>query len=266
MRRAALVAAVAVAGALVPAGCGDSSAGARGRLIFAEEFNGHRLNGSVWNTCHWWAEHGCTIASNEELEWYLPEQVRVKRGRLQLVAERRTVTGADGRHYPYRSGMVSSGPPYDQDGARFAFRYGRAEIRARMPAGKGLWSAFWLLPEAKVSKPEIDVVEILGHRPSTVEMHLHYRDAAGNRRQRAGEYRQRRNRRGWHRYAVDWRPDRVVWLVDGKPVWRVEGEVVPQVPMYLVLNLAVGGEWPGSPNARTRFPSRMEVDWVRVWR
>jgi beta-glucanase (GH16 family) len=236
------------------------------RLVMDENFAGRRLSRSRWSTCHWWAKRGCTIESNNELEWYLPEQARVGGGRLRLVAERRRVTGSNGREYPYASGMISSGPPRGSKTPRFAFRYGRVEMRARVPSGKGLWSAFWLLPANRTSKPEIDVMEILGHRPETVEMHLHYRNPDGETEQRGREWTQGSLRGGWHRFGIDWRPGYLAWLVDGVVRWRVRGDVVPDTRMYLVANLAVGGDWPGEPDAATAFPSSLEIDYVKVWR
>lgn len=233
------------------------------RALLSEEFSGASLDRSRWNTCHWWARDGCTIASNDELEWYLPEQVRVGDGRLRLVAERRDVRGSDGREYPYASGMISSGPPDDSSPPRFAFQYGRAEIRARVPSGRGLWPAFWLLPADRKSKPEIDVVEILGHEPDTVLMHLH---PGPFRKSRGERWRGEGIAEGWHTFAIDWRPRRLTWLVDGVARWRVRGRAVPREPMYLVLNLAVGGDYPGAPDDSTPFPSEFVVDYVRVWR
>ena len=241
----------------------DAGSDAPPRLAFRDDFDGQRPSRRRWSTCHWWARRGCTIASNHELEWYLPGQVRVRRGKLRLVAERRRVRGSDGNIHPYRSGMISSGPPPGSSRPKFAFRYGRAEIRARVPAGKGLWSAFWLLPANRESKPEIDVMEVLGHRRHTLEMHLHYRDG-DQVRQRGREWKHLRP--GWHTFAVDWRPGRLTWLLDGEVRWRVRGDAVPRERMYLVANLAVGGDWPGPPSAATRFPASLDVDWVKVWR
>ena len=172
--------------------------------------------------------------------------------------------GSDGREYPYTSGMISSGPGPGSRSPRFAFRYGRAAVRARVPRGRGLWSAFWLLPADRESKPEIDVVEVLGHRPRTVEMNLHYRDGDGDVRQRGREW--VGLRRGWHTFAIDWRPGQLTWLVDGRRRWRVRGRAVPREPMYLVANLAVGGDWPGPPGPGTRFPASLDIDWIRVQR
>ncbi len=233
-------------------------------LVFYDYFSGHALDGERWRTCHWWARDGCTIESNNELEWYLPEQVRVGGGRLQLVAERRRVRGSNGRVYRYASGMISTGPGPKSAPPKFAFQYGRAAMRARVPRGRGLWSAFWLLPASRESKPEIDVMEVLGHRPRTVEMYLHYRNAEGEARRLGREW--TGIEPGWHEFAVDWQPGRLTWLVDGIARWRVSGEAVPDEPMYLMANLAVGGDWPGPPSEDTRFPATLAIDWVKAWR
>jgi beta-glucanase (GH16 family) len=239
---------------------------ARHELVLREDFGHSTLNRRLWSTCHWWASGGCTIASNHELEWYVPTQVRPGRGRLRLIATRRRVRGTDGRTYPYVSGMISSGPPRGSRRPKFAFRYGRAEIRARVPSGPGLWSAFWLLPARRESTPEIDVMEVLGRRPGTVEMHLHYRRRNGSEGSFGKHWSDERLRSGWHTYGVDWRPGRLVWLVDGRPRWAVTGRHVPRERMYVVANLAVGGGTAGRPSRSTRFPSSLDIDYVRVWK
>lgn len=233
-----------------------------GPLLY-ERFDGRQLDRSRWRTCHWWSVRGCTIATNHELQWYRPGQARVRDGRLKLVAERRRVRGADGRVYRYRSGMISSGPGPASRRPRLAFLYGRIAVRARVPRGRGLWSGIWLLPASRRSEPEIDIMEVLGHRPRAVEMHLHSVDG-GEERVRGSEW--PGLRAGWHTFALGWRPGRLSWFVDGEPRWRVRGPAVPDERMYLVANLAVGGDWPGPPGARTRFPASLDIDWVKVWR
>ena len=244
----------------------DLAASARPKLLMREDFRGSHVKRSRWNTCYWWARRGCTISSNHELEWYVPEQVHVRGGVLRLVAERRDVRGSDGRVHPYVSGMISSGPRNDSTKPKFAFRYGKAKIRARVPAGRGLWPAFWLLPASRKSKPEIDVMEVLGQSPETVHMHLHYRNRQGEVTDRGAQWTDPDLRSGWHTFAVRWRPRKLVWLIDGVPRWRVKGYAVPRQRMYLIANLAVGGDWPGPPGASTRFPSAFKIDYVKVWR
>lgn len=234
-------------------------------LVFHDDFNGSRLNTRHWTTCYWWATRGCTIASNHELEWYLPGQVRVGGGIARLVAERRSVRGSDGRLYPFASGMISSGPPPGSSTPKFAFRYGRVEARMRVPAGPGLWSAFWLLPADRSDKPEIDAMEIIGEAPDVVEMHLHDRGSDDGEVVRSSSWRQSSLATGWHQFGIDWQPGRLDWLVDGVVRWRVTGTAVPRTRMYLLADLAVGGDPAGAPSARAPFPSALQIDWVRVW-
>ncbi|MDX6665946.1 MAG: hypothetical protein QOG68_2152 [Solirubrobacteraceae bacterium] len=234
--------------------------------VMHDEFGARHLDTQVWSPCHWWSSRGCTIASNHELEWYVPGQISTRGGVLRLTAQRRRVLGSDGRSHPYVSGMISSGPVGETGRPGFAFRYGRAEIRARVPAGRGLWSAFWLLPASRRSLPEIDVMEIRGQQPATVHMHLHHRGRGGGDLDQGGTWSAPALASGWHRFAIDWRPGRLRWLIDGVERFRVTGKSVPHEPMYLVANLAVGGDWPGPPDSATPFPSALEIDYLRVWR
>jgi len=268
MRKAALLLVVAMAAAALGVVTVRHSAGSRSspQLMLREDFDGSQIDRSRWRTCYWWAVRGCTIASNHELQWNRPEQVRVRGGALRLVAQRSRPRGSDGGIHRYVSGMISSGPGRGSSRPKFAFRYGRAEIRARVPTGKGLWSAFWLLPVNRASKPEIDVMEIIGQRPEVVEFHLHWRAPNGTAKQRGERWADGGLRSGWHTFAIDWRPGNLAWLVDGVVRWRVRGAVVPSTPMYLIVNLAVGGQWPGAPGSSTTFPSALLVDSVKVWR
>lgn len=236
------------------------------RVVLDESFDGDRLDTSVWNTCHWWNDGGCTIASNDELEWYRPEQVSVSGGALHLTADDNPVRGSDGKDYRYRSGMVTTGPEKsNKDAAKRAWTYGRLEARLRVPAGRGLWPAVWLLPASGESRPEIDVLEVIGQDPGQNKMHLHPLDR--NDESLGKDYRLKNGASladGWHALALDWSPGKLTWLVDGKQVWQVTGSQVPDEPMYLVLNLAVGGVYPGDPDAETRFPAEFVLDYVRV--
>lgn len=235
------------------------------KLVFDDEFPGSRLDRSRWSTCYWWARRGCTIASNHELEWYLPGQVGLSGGAARLVAERRRVHGSDGRTYRFVSGMISSGPTPTRREAKFAFLYGRVEARMRVPAGAGLWSAFWMLPADQSDLPEIDIMETHGQTPSIVRMHLHYAGPGGGERVESPRWTLPSPATGWHRFGIDWRPGRLDWLIDGVSRGHVTGAAVPHVRMYLIANLAVGGDPIGPPNRLTRFPSALAIDWVRVW-
>jgi beta-glucanase (GH16 family) len=234
------------------------------RLILREDFGGRRLDAATWSTCYWWARGGCTIASNNELEWYLPGQVRVGGGHARLRAEPRTTISPDGDRYRYASGMLTTGPRSSSSSAPFAFTYGRASIRMRAPVGRGLWSAFWLLPSDRESRPEVDVVEIYGHEPRVARMNIHLENNDGEDIDRGRRWRAGALAGEWHTYAVDWRPGALTWLIDGRIRWKVTGDAVPSEPMYPIVNLAVGGD-PVGPPGRDVLPAELLVDSVRVF-
>lgn len=237
-------------------------------IVFADDFDSGALDSTKWVTCYWWGENGCTNLGNNELQWYVPDNVAVGNGQLQLTAKTADVIGHDGLRFGYTSGMVTSGRYYNERGRadRFSFTYGFVEVRARAPAGQGLWSALWLLPSDHNSKPEIDVMEVLGHQPEVLELHYHYENSAGERRSVGHEVKTSDLSRDWHVYAVEWNPEEIVWYLDGRPVWRyTDARRISHEPMYLLMNLAVGGDWPGAPDETTEFPALFLIDYVRVW-
>jgi beta-glucanase (GH16 family) len=237
-----------------------------GRMLLNATFDDGELDPAIWNTCHWWADGGCTIASNDELEWYVPEQVSVADGALQLTADRGPIRGSDGKPYDFRSGMVTTGPPpMSEDGpAKLAFTYGSVEARFRVPAGSGLWPAIWLLPANRESRPEIDMLEVLGQDPSQVLMHLHPNSRSAESPSKEYTVRGPSLAEDWHTIRLDWSTNRLEFFVDGVRVWKVKGADVPAEPMYLVLNLAVGGVYPGPPDSDTQFPATFAIDYVRI--
>ena len=242
------------------------SPAARGPLVFADEFTRSGVDISRWNFCHWWGPTGCTIAGNNELQWYTPGQVEQVRGSLRLTAVRSPVNGSDGKRYEYRSGMVTTGAVSEEGSkAKFAFRYGYLEARVSIPRGAGLWPALWLLPTTNRSRPEVDIFEIRGSQTNALSMHLHTNDTRGNKKFSGAHWTGPDLAIGWHTFALDWQPRSLRWLVDGREAWRVVGDEVPSEPMYIVANLAVGGDWPGSPTSATPFPSTFSIDYLRVW-
>ncbi len=237
-------------------------------LAFSDEFDASGLDYDAWVTCYWWDLDGCTNLGNNELEWYLPQQVTVGEGLLVLTAEAEPAIGWEGAEFPYRSGMVSTGRATSdlEDEVRFAFQYGYAEMRARVPSGQGLWAAFWMLPTTHESKPEIDIFEALGNNPREFIAHLHWVDDAGERQNLGHKWEGPDLSDGFHTYGVEWSEESVIWFVDGVERWRVaEPAIVPAEPMYLIANLAVGGDYPGAPDDTTTFPAKFEIDYVRVW-
>jgi beta-glucanase (GH16 family) len=223
-------------------------------LVFAEGFDGPQLDDDKWIPCYpWWAGEGCEHLVNNELQWYRPQQNRLAGSRLEMTAKPKRVLGEDEEGDPhwfdYVSGMVTTA-------GKFEFTYGYVEIEARVPDGQGLWPALWLLT-APCCAPEIDIMENLGQRPGKMYFTYHpdYRHQLGTSVRGVS--------RGWHTYAVDWQPDSVTWYLDGDEVFHVDQ--APQEPMYLLMNLAVGGDWPGPPDDTTDFPATFDVRSVKIW-
>lgn len=218
-------------------------------LTFEDDFTGSALDPQRWETQYPW---GRDRSKTGELQWYGEGAFALSGSVLKLLA---TEGGPAG--FRYTSGMISTH-------ASFAQVYGRFEIRCRVPAGTGLWPAFWLLPVSTDWPPEIDIMEIIGSEPNVAHMTYHYDDNGVNKS----------NGTAWpgpnfssvmHAFALEWEADRLVWFIDGTERHRVEG-VTPRVPMYILCNLAVGGNWPGPPDATTPFPAAFEIDYVRAWK
>lgn len=227
------------------------------RLTFQDEFDGGQVDRSKWN------DHFQGRRTNDpELQYYAEDGYEVSNGSLHLKAEKRSVEGKR-----YTSGMIGSFEEFSQ-------KYGYFEIRARCPQGKGLWSAFWLLPEVEDrSKPdwwkqywpqEIDVLELLGHEPNKAYFSVHWLGEEGKHSFNTQSWIGPDFSDGYHTFAVHWEPGKCVWFVDGIERARA-AEGVPDVAMFMLVNLAVGGDWPGSPAEETQFPASLDVDYIRVW-
>jgi beta-glucanase (GH16 family) len=217
---------------------------------FNATFPGNQLETSKWATCYPWATGpGCTNATTKELEWYTPQGVTVSDGMLHLTARRQLVVEG-GKSYRYTSGMVTTA-------RSFRFTYGVVDIRARVPAGPGLWSALWLLPADEAWPPEIDMVEVLGANPSQAMASYHSVTGRVDQRQvDTGNLSV-----GWHDFRIDWQPGSIQWFIDGDPCFAVHGNV-PDRPMYLLMDLAVSGIQ--LPNESTSLPASLDVQSVRV--
>jgi beta-glucanase (GH16 family) len=238
------------------------------KLLFSDDFDGAALDSTKWAPCFpWGTKDGCGSATTPEL-WYLPQNVIVSGGTVKLRAQRQNVTGTDGKTYKYTSGIITTSKLYDEETPyRFLFQNGYVEMRAKVPQGKGLWAAFWMLPPEGQWPPEIDVMEILGHDTDTVHMHYHYEDEYGRHRSSGGKWTGPDFADNWHTYAVSWEPGSIRWFVDGveRRTAFTDTRYIAAERMYLLLNLQVGGSWPGSPDSTTPFPSDYEIDYVRVW-
>jgi hypothetical protein len=241
------------------------------RLAFSDEFNSFRPwtgHGGVWRTTFGdGSQKGLdrrSLPTNGELELYVDATLRDASGPIGLdpfavrdgileISARPTPPGLVGRlgGYRYVSGLISSQPSFRQT-------YGYFEMRAELPAGKGLWPAFWLLPADLSWPPEIDVMESIGD-PTKAYMTTHSKLGDGVKGE-AGIA------RGFHVFAVSWDAKEVIWYIDGKQAAREPTPGDLHKPMYLLANLAVGGGWPGAPDDSTVFPARLRIDYIRAYR
>lgn len=214
-------------------------------LIWQDEFEGDKLDLSKWRI------EDAALIKNNELQYYTPEEVYVHDGVLTLRSQKRQMGGRE-----YTSGLVETT-------GKFSFQYGRVEVRAKLPGTKGMWPAHWLLPDSGKWPPEIDIMELVGHRPNRVHMTNHYGIWPHNRYE-SSTYSGPDFTKDFHTFAVEWEPNEIRWYVDGTQRFSTKKHV-PQEPFFIILNTAVGGNMPGNPDDTTVFPQHHNIDYVRVY-
>lgn len=248
------------------------------RLAWAEEFDGTSLDRGRWNV----ENHSTYGDGNQELACLMdrPENLTVSGGTLTITARRETTPVACGTHDTRFPGGRSYTSAHLTTKDKAAFTYGRVEMRAQLPTGagtsKGLWPAFWMRPSSG-GAGEIDIMEAIGSGAgetdhTTVHQSLHY-DYVGThpRQSHTHTFGSGGPSDGMHTYAVEWEPDEIRWYVDDQLTYTRTGTDTPWLSQafdqefFLRLNMAVGGTWPGSPDAATRFPAAFRVDHIRVY-
>jgi beta-glucanase (GH16 family) len=246
-------------------------------LVWSDEFDG--VAGASFDASKWLAETGGSGWGNQEREFYTtrPENVALD-GAGHLVITALTEPAGTTDTCWYGSCLYTSARR--KTAGKFSQAYGRFEARIRIPRGQGLWPAFWMLGANidQVGWPrsgEIDIMENIGKEPNVVHGTMHgpgYSGAGGI----GGPF----SLNGgvpfaddFHVYAVEWDPAGIRWLVDDTPYFQTTQATIPSGgtwvfdhPFFLLLNVAVGGGWPGDPNATTTFPQQMLVDYVRVYK
>lgn len=265
------------------------------QLAWADEFDGPAVDESKWSFelgngfFHGPENTWVPGWGNRELQCYTREAATVSDSLLRITARREPRAG-----FEYTSARLRTRSPAGP--ALFAQRYGRFEVRARAPVGRGLWAAFWLLPQDNRYGPwpasgEIDLMETVGDRAGEYLASLHFgsshpANASVTHRHAfaAGE-----SIADFHVYALEWAPGEIRWSVDGQ-AWARSSDwwscslardgrgIAParaadlnawpapfDQPFHLVVNLAVGGELPGSPDGGTAFPAEFAIDYVRVY-
>lgn len=226
------------------------------QLTFSENFSNSQLNVSKWNIGPDWGR------INSEEQAYVPEAIKISGGKLRIYAER-IPTPYHGQTMPFRSGMITTK-------GKFSQTYGKFELRCKLPKGNGYWPAMWILEErpARLQK-EIDVMETVGNLPTLASFNFHHLDANGKHKSYYSQWWGPDFTAGFHTYAMEWSPGRLVWYVDGVERNRIENNFVPDQNMYIILNLAVGGGFPNAtntpPDATTPQKAALVVDYVRVY-
>ena len=268
-------------------------------LVWADEFDGTEIDRAKWGY-----DEDCWGGGNDERQCYTKSgrNSAIEDGKLVITARHERTTGpalplAQRRQAAQRDAQATR----DFSSARLttrgkaSWRYGKIEVRARLPQGQGTWPAIWMLPEKNGYGPwaasgEIDILEAVnlgvlcakcpGGRESTILGTLHFGGKWPKNKLASTEIAYPEVLDGFHTYTVEWYPDRMVWRVNGKVFatrtaseWSTTGSPNPGAPFdrpfHLILNLAIGGKLPegrGLGGVRQDgYPKRMEVDWVRVW-
>ncbi len=240
-------------------------------LIWQDEFEGASVDTSKWQ---FQSGDGTEVGlppgwGNNELQWYRKDNAAVEDGRLIITARQETHQGLD-----YTSARLRTMEKGD-------WKYGRFEIRAKLPAGQGLWPAIWMLPTDWIyggwaASGEIDIMEMRGHEPAKVYGTLHYGGEWPDNVHTGTSYLLPKGvfSAEFHVFRLDWQEGEIRWYVDGQHYqtqteWYSEGYPFPapfDQTFHMLLNVAVGGNWPGPPDSTTTFPQTMEVDYVRVYK
>ncbi|HEY6226321.1 MAG TPA: glycoside hydrolase family 16 protein [Verrucomicrobiae bacterium] len=243
----------------------DWSPGSGWTLVWGDEFNGTSLDLNNWTF-----DLGGGGWGNNELETYTsdPANVSVSGGNLIITAIKNKSR--------YTSGRIKTQGLH-------SWTYGKIAARIKLPYGQGIWPAFWMLGDniTTVGWPkcgEIDIMEMIGggeNRDDTIYGTLHWDANNSHASYGSGPIELSDPQffyQDFHVFEFEWQPLEVIWRLDGVEFFRtsIDTNLWPTMdefhnPFFIVLNMAVGGNWPGSPNRTTVFPQHMYVDWVRVY-
>ncbi len=263
---------------LVVMSCAASASAQTWTLAWSDEFNGPA--GSAVDGTKWVMEvgNGSNGWGNHEREYYTSATKNASMdgaGNLVITAHQEQL----GNKYRCWYGVCQYTSARLKTQGKFEQAYGRFEARIKLPYGQGIWPAFWMLGNniQTAGWPtcgEVDIMENIGREPSTVHGTIHgpgYSGASGIGAPytlASGAFKD-----DFHVFAVEWEPNQIRWYVDGQlyqtrtPADLPAGSAwVFDHPFFMILNLAVGGYWPGDPDATTVFPQKMYVDYVRVYR
>lgn len=225
-------------------------------LIWSDEFAGTTLNQDIWTY-----EYGNSGWGNNELQYYTNDEdnVAVNNGTLKITARQENFGSA-----PYTSGRIITNN-------KFEFQYGKVECRMKMPIGQGIWPAFWMLGAniENVSWPNCGEIDIMEHVNSEPMMHGTVHWFNNGHSYEGSSY--STDVTEYHIYGIIWDETKIQFFVDGNFYNEFtyssgnNSATVFQNPYFFLLNVAVGGNWPGNPDGTATFPATMEVDYIRVF-
>ncbi len=252
-------------------------------LVFADEFNGNALDTNIWTYQNGTgAEYGLNGWGNEEEQYYTSDNLSVGDGTLTIEAKKESIEGKT-----YTSSRIRSLADGNQG---FSTTYGRIEAKIKMPAGDGIWPAFWMLPSTDdygtwASNGEIDIMEARGRLTNEVLGTIHYGETWPNNKSAGVTYKLPDNGSitDYHTYTLEWDVGRLTWYVDGvetktitnwysKGSGNAENYAYPapfDAPFHIVFNMALGGTFDGGLRPADSIfeqPVEMDVDYVRVYR
>jgi len=230
-------------------------------LLWSDEFDGETLNEDFWT---YEIGNGSSGWGNNELQFYRKENTSIVDGNLVIQAREENFGG-----FKYTSSRLIT-----KD--KLEFTHGRVDIRAVLPEGQGVWPALWMLGENinSVSWPrcgEIDIMELVGHQPSTTHGTVHYANAGGNHIFTGEDFNLTGGKKfseEYHVFSINWEEDLIQFYVDDNLYYTVTPNSNPYPfndPFFFIFNVAIGGNWPGSPNNSTLLPQNMIVDYIRVF-
>jgi len=239
-------------------------------LVWNDEFDGTTIDFTKWEH-----EVNGQGGGNNELQYYTDRELNslIDDGKLVIRAFKETYTGPDGTR-EYTSARLRTKNKGD-------WKFGRFEIRAKLPIGQGLWPAIWMLPTDWIyggwaASGEIDIMEMLGHDPQKVYGTLHYGGQYPNNVHSGDSYSLYVGSfsSAYHTFALEWEENEFRWYVDDvlyltQTSWSTTNAPYPapfDQRFHILLNVAVGGNWPGNPDQTTTFPQTMIVDYVRVYK
>ena len=240
-------------------------------LVWADEFQGDALDTEKWSYMTGdGTEYGIPGWGNNELQYYREENVTVSNGKLHMIAKKESFGGKG-----YTSGRIRSFEKGD-------WTYCRVKFLAKMPKGKGLWAAVWMLPSHTdyggwAKSGELDIMEYLGHETNIVHGTLHFGGEWPSNQSKGTHF----ELDGWgfdrdfHEFVMEWVEGEIRWYVDGELYqtqgagdWHSSAAPFPapfDKNFHLLINLAVGGDWPGSPDGNTEFPQEITLEYIRVY-